>query len=93
MATTVPLSERALQLTDLATVDSDITAGRIAPEALERDQMLERIRSLRRVLPVLAQEMAAARRQAARLRTDNRQLTEQVRQLRAALDAREHKPA
>jgi phage shock protein A len=92
VATTVPLSERTVQLTDLAAVDADIAAGRIAPEALERDQMLERIRSLRRVLPVLAQEMAAARRQAARLRTDNRQLTEQVRQLRAVLDAREHKP-
>ena len=53
--------------------------------------MLDRLRKLRGVLPILAQEMAAARRQAARLRTDNRRLSEQVRQLRAALDAREHK--
>jgi hypothetical protein len=73
--------------------DSDIAAYRAAPEASDRDQMLERMRSLRRILPVLAQEMAAARRQAARLRTDNRRLTEQVRELRATLEAREHKPA
>jgi hypothetical protein len=53
--------------------------------------MLDRLRHLRGVLPVLAQEMAAARRQAARLRSDNRQLTEQVRQLRAMLETRGHK--
>jgi phage shock protein A len=92
--TTAPLpSEREhdSRLTNL--IDSDIAAYRTAPEASDRDQMLERMRSLRRVLPVLAQEMAAARRQAARLRTDNRRLTEQVRELRATLEAREHKPA
>lgn len=71
----------------------DLSAGKPGTEAWERDQMLDRLRSLRRVLPALAQEMAAARRQAARLRTDNRRLSEQVRQLRAALEAREHKPA
>jgi predicted nuclease with TOPRIM domain len=60
---------------------------RFGEEALEREQMLDRLSSLRRVLPALAQEMAAARRQAARLRSDNRRLTEQVRQLRKALDA------
>ncbi|HEU0250035.1 MAG TPA: hypothetical protein VFR48_04855 [Solirubrobacteraceae bacterium] len=63
-----------------------------ATEAGERDQLLDRLRSLRRVLPVLAQEMAAARRQAAHLRIDNRRLTEQVRELRAELQAREHSP-
>jgi hypothetical protein len=62
-------------------------------EARERDQMLDRLRHLRGVLPVLAQEMAAARRQAARLRTDNRRLSEQVRELRATLEARGHKSA
>jgi hypothetical protein len=70
-----------------------LSTDRIGSEAWERDQMLDRLRNLRRVLPVLAQEMAAARRQAARLRTDNRRLSEQVRQLRAALEAQEHKPA
>jgi hypothetical protein len=98
----VPLSERDSPLAEPLHADSDITARRLAPDApergvsldtLERDQMLERMRSLRRILPVLAQEMACARRQAARLRTDNRQLTEQVRQLRATIEAREHKPA
>ena len=93
VAANVPLSEPDSQLAGLPAADFDIEAHHITSEASERDQMLERMRSLRRVLPVLAQEMAAARRQAARLRTDNRQLTEQVRQLRAALEAREHKPA
>lgn len=55
--------------------------------------MLDRLRDLRRVLPVLAQEMAAARRQAARLRTDNRRLAQQVRELQQALDARERSVA
>jgi hypothetical protein len=58
-------------------------------ETRERDQLLDRLRSLRRVLPVLAQEMAAARRQAANLRIDNRRLTDQVRELRAELQARD----
>jgi hypothetical protein len=40
------------------------------------------------MLPVLAQEMASARRQAARLTIDNRRLTEQVRELRTELEAR-----
>jgi len=51
--------------------------------------MLDRLSNLRRVLPALAQEMAVARRQAARLRSDNRRLAEQVRRLRKALDAHE----
>ena len=70
--------------------DTEAPAG---AEALERDQLLDRLGSLRRVLPALAQEMAAARRQAARLRTDNRRLAEQVRRLRATLEDREHKRA
>jgi hypothetical protein len=62
-----------------------------ATEAWERNQLLDRLRSLRRALPVLAQEMAAARRQAAHLRIDNRRLTDQVRELRAELQARDHR--
>ncbi len=56
-------------------------------ETWERDQLVDRLRNLRRVLPVLAQEMASARRQAAHLRIDNRRLTEQVRELRSQLEA------
>jgi hypothetical protein len=67
--------------------------GPTSLEAREREEMLDRLRHLRGVLPVLAQEMVAARRQAARLRSDNRQLTEQVRQLRAMLETRGHKAA
>lgn len=64
---------------------------RFGHEAHEREQMLDRLSSLRRVLPALAQEMAVARRQAARLRSDNRRLAEQVRQLRKALEAHQGK--
>lgn len=66
---------------------------KIGSEAWERDQLIDRLRSLRRVLPVLAQEMASARRQAARLTIDNRRLTEQVRELRTELEARTSKAA
>lgn len=64
---------------------------RVNSDTADRDQMLDRLRSLRRLLPVLAQEMAAARRQAAKLRNDNRRLADQVRQLRQELDAHEHR--
>lgn len=93
VSTTAPAPLRQPELTGLPAPDHSLQALRMGPDAWERDQMLDRLHSLRRVLPVLAQEMAAARRQTARLRTDNRRLTEQVRQLRATLEAREHKPA
>jgi hypothetical protein len=64
------------------------TARDAATQAREREQLLDRLRSLRRVLPVLSQEMAAARRQAAHLRLDNRRLSDQVRELRAQLEVR-----
>ena len=73
-----------------------IPGHQIGSEAWERDQLVDRLRSLRRVLPVLAQEMATARRQAARLKVENRHLSEQVRELRAAraaLEARVRKAA
>jgi hypothetical protein len=65
----------------------------IGSRAWERDQLIDRLRGLRRVLPALAQEMAAARRQAASLTIDNRRLTEQVRELRTELEARKRKAA
>jgi predicted nucleic acid-binding Zn-ribbon protein len=81
------------QLAGIDAAASRLAAHQTGSEAWERDQMLDRLQNLRRVLPALAQEMAAARRQAARLRTDNRRLSEQVRQLRKTLAAHEHKPA
>lgn len=68
----------------------EIDAG-APPELLaarEREQLIDKLQSLRRALPVLAQEMATARRQAAHLKLDNRRLTEQVRELRAELQGR-----
>ncbi len=50
-------------------------------QASERDYLLERLQNLRAVLPVFAQELASARRQAAQLRLENAGLTEQLRGL------------
>jgi len=61
----------------------------LTSRAWEREQLTDRLHSLRRLLPALAQEMAAARRQAAHLRLDNRRLAEQVRTLRAQLKERD----
>jgi DNA-binding FadR family transcriptional regulator len=47
--------------------------------ASDRDQMLERLYNLRTILPVMATELANARRQAAQLRVENRRLVEQLR--------------
>ncbi len=58
---------------------------------MSKARAIRRMPVLRGVIPVLAQEMVAARRQAARLRTDNRRLSEQVRELRATLEARERR--
>lgn len=81
-----PLSDAGRPAAGTAT---NALARDVAAQARERAQLTDRLHSLRRVLPVLAQEMAAARRQAAHLRLDNRRLAEQVRELRAELRARE----
>jgi len=52
-----------------------------APEDRHRDHLLERLHNLRTVVPVFAQELAAARRQAARLRIENQRLVAEVRRL------------
>jgi len=54
-------------------------------QPLERDRLLDRLDRLRKVVPVLAGDLASARRQAARLRVENRELREQLRVLRAEL--------
>jgi hypothetical protein len=81
-----------MQPARLDTPASRLAAQPLGYEAREREQLLDRLGSLRRVLPALAQEMAAARRQSARLRSDNRHLSEQVRELRAMLEARGREP-
>ena len=54
--------------------------------ARDREQMLERLNNLRAILPIFARELANARREAARLRVQNRRLTEQIEKLRGAGD-------
>jgi hypothetical protein len=46
------------------------------------DHLLERLAHLRGILPVFAQELASARRQATALRVDNQGLLDEVRRLR-----------
>ena len=48
---------------------------------MERDRLLDRLQNLRTVVPVLAEELASARREAAALRRENATL-------RRALEAR-----
>jgi len=50
---------------------------------VERERLLDRLQQLRGILPVFAQELASARRQAAALRVQNRELLEEVHRLRA----------
>ena len=50
--------------------------------AENRDHLLERLQHLRGMLPVFAQELASARRQAASLRVENSKLTAEIRRLR-----------
>lgn len=59
----------------LPTASSSLSAG------FEREQLLDRLQSLRGVLSVFAHEAAGARRRAARLRVGNRRLLEEVRRL------------
>jgi hypothetical protein len=88
-----PLGETGRTATNPAAGDRDSAARArerdSAARAWEREQLTDRLHSLRRVLPVLAREMATARRQAAHLRLDNRRLADQVRELRAELEARD----
>jgi hypothetical protein len=58
-------------------------------EARDREQMLERLNNLRAILPIFARELAKARREAARLRVQNRRLIDQVEELRGAMATRE----
>jgi predicted nuclease with TOPRIM domain len=57
---------------------ADMTSTELARE---RAELLDRLQNLRAIVPVFAQELASERRQAARLRQENKSLTEQVRRL------------
>jgi len=50
-------------------------------DAIDRAQLLDRLQSLRSILPVFAQDLAGARRQVATLRLENSRLLERVRAL------------
>jgi len=58
------------------------TDSRAAAAAVDREHLLDRLRHFRTILPVVAQQLASARRQAAHLRVENRGLLEEVRRLR-----------
>jgi hypothetical protein len=60
---------------------SSSTIPTAAAEALDRDQLLDRLQHLRTILPVFAQELATARRHTAQLRKDNRRLLEEIHRL------------
>ena len=62
----------------------NITSHSSRAEAIDRQQLLDRLAHLRRVVPVFARELVSARRQAAQLRAENGWLIEQVRQLQRA---------
>jgi hypothetical protein len=54
----------------------------------EREYLLDRLMHLRAILPSFAEELAAARRQAASLRVENRLLIGELRRLRGQDGAR-----
>jgi hypothetical protein len=56
----------------------------------ERDDLLGRLQHMRSIVPVFAQELASARRQAAALRIENRKLQERVQQLHHERDKARH---
>jgi uncharacterized protein YPO0396 len=52
-----------------------------------RDQVVDRLARLRSILPLIATDLAAARRRANELEIRNRQLTERVAELESRLSA------
>lgn len=70
------------EMTHLAGSARQGTGSHLGVGMTDREHLLERLQSLRGILPVFAQELASARRQAAALRIENRGLHEEVRRLR-----------
>jgi hypothetical protein len=58
-----------------------LSGRRTSAAGVEREQLLDRLAQLRAILPVFAEELASARRQAAVLRVENRGLLAEVRRL------------
>jgi hypothetical protein len=54
----------------------------------DHEQLSGRLENLRAIVPVFAQELAVARRQAAALRLENRRLAERIRELQRRNGAR-----
>jgi hypothetical protein len=55
--------------------------GSLQPAQRDREHLQARLENLRTVVPVFAQELAVARRQAAALRLENRRLLERISEL------------
>jgi hypothetical protein len=53
-------------------------------EAIDERDVIDRLHKLRVLLPAMALETATARREAARLRTENRRLTRRLAELEEA---------
>lgn len=79
-----PSSPHGFSMPGKATESRGSLSSTAAP--VDRDHLLDRLHRLRGLLPVFAQELASARRQAATLRVENRGLLEEVRRLRAQHD-------
>ena len=78
-----------LTTTPMPEISPERSSRRIGPlpvstHAVDRDHLLDRLHNLRMIVPVFAQELASARRQAAALRVENRKLRERVQQLQRA---------
>jgi hypothetical protein len=58
-----------------------LSGRRVSAARVEREQLLDRLAQLRAILPAFAEELAAARRQTAALRIENRGLLVEVRRL------------
>src|SRR5437588_10827454 len=93
MPPTAPTADRRASVSPTKTV-AHPPRGPAAPEGNgsrprnrsypSRAEAIDRLERLRSVVPVFAQEVVSARRQAAWLRAENSWLTEQVRQLHRA---------
>lgn len=65
-----------------------LTASHLSPQAVDREQMLDRLQHLRGIVSAFAYEAASARNRAAGLRLQNRRLLEEVRRLQRERGAR-----